>query len=147
MTGHLSDEEYDEIQRAKTVNKYETGDPGSDEDEHLESIENRETDQFGFYRNPRFLKFETQKLKSKSRQTKRREKKWEKMAKDFPKAMNKKLKSRTYKGTDSLSSTETIPSGPWIPYSGNHFFFRNSKSMEICFLVLYSRSSRNENNL
>ena len=98
MTGHLSDEEYDEIQRAKTVNKYETGDPGSDEDEHLESIENRETDQFGFYRNPRFLKFETQKLKSKSRQTKRREKKWEKMAKDFPKAMNKKLKSRTYKG-------------------------------------------------
>ena len=74
MTGHLSDEEYDEIQRAKTVNKYETGDPGSDEDEHLESIENRETDQFGFYRNPRFLKFETQKLKSKSRQTKRREK-------------------------------------------------------------------------
>jgi len=94
----VSDEEYDEIQRAKTVNKYETGDPGSDEDEHLESIENRETDQFGFYRNPRFLKFETQKLKSKSRQTKRREKKWEKMAKDFPKAMNKKLKSRTYKG-------------------------------------------------
>ena len=95
----VSDEEYDEIQRAKTVNKYETGDPGSDEDEHLESIENRETDQFGFYRNPRFLKFEAQKLKSKSRQTKRREKKWEKMAKDFPKAMNKKLKSRTYKGT------------------------------------------------
>ena len=94
----VSDEEYDEIQRAKTVNKYETGDPGSDEDEHLESIENRETDQFGFYRNPRFLKFETQKLKSKSRQIKRREKKWEKMAKDFPKAMNKKLKSRTYKG-------------------------------------------------
>merc|ERR1712131_581675 len=71
----LSDEEYDEIQRAKTVNKYETGDPGSDEDEHLESIENRETDQFGFYRNPRFLKFETQKLKSKSRQTKRKKKK------------------------------------------------------------------------
>ena len=106
MTG-LSDEEYDEIQRAKTVNKYETGDPGSDEDEHLESIENRETDQFGFYRNPRFLKFETQKLKSKSRQTKRREKKWEKMAKDFPKAMNKKLKSRTYKGTNCLTSTGT----------------------------------------
>merc|ERR1711953_930760 len=61
----VSDEEYDEIQRAKTVNKYETGDPGSDEDEHLESIENRETDQFGFYRNPRFLKFEAQKTQIK----------------------------------------------------------------------------------
>ena len=129
----VSDEEYDEIQRAKTVNKYETGDPGSDEDEHLESIENRETDQFGFYRNPRFLKFETQKLKSKSRQIKRREKKWEKMAKDFPKAMNKKLKSRTYKGYFY---------NPWTtlfhPFSTKKKLFRNPESMEICFLVLYS---------
>ena len=116
----VSDEEYDEIQRAKTVNKYETGDPGSDEDEHLESIENRETDQFGFYRNPRFLKFETQKLKSKSRQTKRREKKWEKMAKDFPKAMNKKLKSRTYKGTYFQPGTKSVSGIEWIPHSGNH---------------------------
>ena len=44
------------------------------------------------------MKLETQKLKSKLRQTKRREKKWEKMASDFPRAMNKKLGSRTYKG-------------------------------------------------
>ena len=142
----VSDEEYDEIQRAKTVNKYETGDPGSDEDEHLESIENRETDQFGFYRNPRFLKFETQKLKSKSRQIKRREKKWEKMAKDFPKAMNKKLKSRTYKGYFSRCLDRSTHKTFTGHYHGKRLF-RNSESMEICFLVLYSGSSCNENNL
>ena len=142
----VSDEEYDEIQRAKTVNKYETGDPGSDEDEHLESIENRETDQFGFYRNPRFLKFETQKLKSKSRQIKRREKKWEKMAKDFPKAMNKKLKSRTYKVYFSRCLDRSTHKTFTEHYHGKRLF-RNSESMEICFLVLYSRPSCNENNL
>ena len=64
----------------------------------MESIENREHDQFGFYRNQLFLKLENQKLKSKLRQTRRREKKWEKMATDFPRALNKKLGSRTYKG-------------------------------------------------
>lgn len=64
----------------------------------LDDQSGKDPDQFGFVQSAAFIALERKYLKGVNRTVKRRAKKWEKMFNNYPRARQKKLPNRVYKG-------------------------------------------------